>query len=148
MRDRIATGLVVEGSFSIFIGYGAYHRAAEYSQDTYEMISKVPLCSGRSAVSESLCDDWIDITKRLVPPLFWQNVRDGTVRDERAWKAIQSFSDNCVRRRQYEAYLRQRRGISDPNKPISLPRKVPEYNEFYKKQISKAEAEKLVVDKR
>lgn len=143
-----ATGLVVEGSFSVFTGYSAFQRTAEQSEDTYEMISKVPLCSGRSAVAEGLCDDWIEITRNQIPDLFWQNLQDETLRDVRAWKAIHQFCDNCTRRRHYEAYIRQRRGITDPNVPIVLPRNVPECNEAYKKQISRVEAEKLVSDRK
>jgi len=112
------------------------------------MISKIPLSSGRSAVAEALCDEWIDTTCNQIPDKFWQNFREGTLRDERAWKAIRQFSENCVRRKQYEAYLRQRRGVSDSKEPISLPRKVPEYSDTYKSEISKKEAEKLVTDRK
>lgn len=106
------------------------------------MIAKVPLCAGRSAVAEALCDEWIDTT-RNIPNLFWQNLRDGTLKDEKSWKAICQFSDNCLRRRQYEAYLRQRRGISDSKEPIALPRNVPPYND----EISRREAKQLVLDR-
>lgn len=134
----------MEGSFSVLTGYSAYHRAAEQSEDTYEMIAKVPLCAGRSAVAEALCDEWVDTTRNQIPDRFWQNLRDGTLKDERAWKAIRQFSDNCVRRRQYEAYLRQRRGASDSKEPASLPRKVPEYSDG----ISSIEAKNLVTDRK
>ena len=142
-----STGFTLEGLFSIWTGYNAYHRAAEYSEDTYDMIAKVPLSSGRSAVAEALCDEWIQTTRHQIPDMFWRSERDGTLRDVKAWKAIRQFSDNCVRRRQYEAYLRQKRGISD-SEPISLPRKVPEYSDSYKSEISRKVAEKLVKDRK
>jgi hypothetical protein len=149
---RKLTGLVVEGSFSVWTGYCAYHRAAEQSKDVYEMIAKVPLCAGRSAVAEAVCDEWVDTTRERIPQLFWQNLQEaGTLRDERAWKAIRQFSDNCIRRRHYEAYLRQKSGKTlDPKVPIPLPRKVPDYNSdaFVNNKFSKTEAETLVADRK
>lgn len=148
---RKATGLLVEGSFSVWAGYCAFHRAADLGGDTYELIAKVPLCAGRSAVAEGLCDEWINITNEQIPDTFWLNVRDGILKDERAWNAIRSFSNNCVRRRQYEAYMRQRDGTLDRTNPIVLPRKVPEYNDANTKhmdQISRKEAEKIVTDRK
>ena len=141
----------MEGSFSVWAGYCAYHRAADQSEDTYELIAKVPLCAGRSTVAEGLCDEWIDITRNRIPGTFWQNFQEGTLRDERAWKAIQRFSDNCVRRRQYEAYLRQRAGTLNKKEPIALPRKVPEYNDASMNRLDRIfrkEAEKLVTDRK
>lgn len=144
---RKSTGVIVEGLFSAWAGYSAYHRAAEHSEDTYEMIVKVPLSSGRSAVAEALCDEWIQTTRHEIPDMFWRNYQDGTLQKGRAWKAVRQFSDNCVRRRQYEAYLRQKRGIP-ASEPISLPRKVPEYSDSYKNEISRREAEALVTDRK
>jgi hypothetical protein len=71
-------------------------------------------------------------------------LKTGALKDEKSWKAIRQFSDNCVRRRQYEAYLRQRRGIPYSNEPIPLPGKVPQYND----EISSREAKKLVTDRK
>jgi hypothetical protein len=140
--------LLVEGSFSFWAGYRSYHLAAEQLEDTYELIAQVPLCAGRSAVAERLCKDWIDITNTQIPLAFWQNVGQGNLRDERAWNAIRQFSENCVRRQRYEEYLRKKTDISNPNEPIVLPRKVPEYSDAYTKVLLREEAQKLVADRR
>jgi hypothetical protein len=139
--------LLVEGSFSFWAGYRAYHLVAEQSEDTYQLIAQVPLCAGRSAVAERLCNDWIDITNKQVPLAFWQNVGKGNLRDERAWYAIRQFSENCVRRQLYEAHLRQKSGVSNEIEPIVLPRKVPEYSGAYTKGLTSKEAQELVTDR-
>lgn len=142
----IRKGLLVEGTFSFWAGYRAYHLAAEQSEDTYELIAQVPLCAGRSAVAERLCSDWIDITNKQIPLAFWKNLGQGNLRDERAWEAIRQFSENCVRRQRYEAHLREKAGISNQNEPIVLPRKV--HRHVYANELTSEEAQKLVTDRK
>ena len=138
----------MEGSFSFWAGYQAYHWAVEQSEDTYELLAQIPLCAGRSTVSERLCDDWIDITNKQIPSAFWKHLDQIGQRDERAWSAIRQFSENCVRRQRYEALLREKAGISNRNEPIVLPRRVPEYNDVYANELTRKEAQKLVTDRK
>lgn len=144
---RRSTAILVEGAFSIWAGNRAYQLAAQKSEDIYELIAKVPLCAGRSVISEKLCSEFIDITNNQIPQAFWQNLNEGNLRDEREWKAIRQFSTNCVRRQRYEAHLRTTEGISHQDEPISLPRDVTEFEFVYVNELSSTEAQKLVTDR-
>lgn len=145
---RRSTAILVEGAFSIWAGNRAYHLAVRQSEDTYDLIAKVPLCAGRSLISEKMCSEFMDITNNQIPQAFWQNLNKGNLRDEQEWKAIRQFSINCARRQRYEAHIRKTEGITNHDKSISLPRDVTEF-EFeygYVDELSSTEAQKLVTD--
>lgn len=139
-------GLLVESLFAVWVGSRGYHIASSYTEGTYEMVSQIPLCPGRSSVSEALCDEWIDITRTQVPSTFWQNLdAEKGLQDIRTWRAIQAFAENCVKRKTYESVLRSERGIMDDNEPVVLPSKVPD--DVLSFSISKEEARGLSTDR-
>ena len=90
------------------------------------MVAEIPLCKGRSRISEALCPEWIHITTNQIPADFWKVLEDGDgLRDEQTWRAIQQFSRNCIKRQAFEDYIRKKNGVSDLEH-ISLPERVPD----------------------
>jgi len=136
-----ATALFVESFFGIWVGTKAYEHSSRLSEGSYELISQIPLTAGRSALSDKLCEPWIDISQRQVPPAFWKNVdNENLLKDKRAWQAIRTFSENCIKRNKYESIVRETRGITNSKEPVVLPTKVPS------NILSLEEAENLVRD--
>lgn len=138
-----ATAFTIESLFSIWIGTKVYQETSRVSEGTYELISQIPLCKGRSTLAENLCEEWVNVGYRKIPPAFWKNVgaEERRLQDERAWKAIRTFSANCIKRKKYEAAIRKERGIPDQTEPVVLPNKVPE------DILSDDQAQKLVTDR-
>ncbi|CAB9525093.1 expressed unknown protein [Seminavis robusta] len=144
---------LVEGGFSLWVGSRAYdYQSKHYSEDAYQTLAKVPLCSGQSIISNRVCDEWVDITTRQIPKDFWKNVDSnsaiykemGRIREERAWRAIVQFSNNCVKRRAYERALGAKStvtGNGGTTEAIDLPTDVPRDI-----VLSKADAERVVSD--
>ena len=105
-------------------------------------MANIPLCGGESIISDSICDEWIDITTQQIPKTFWKNFQrqDVTLNDERTWRTIAAFSNNCVKRRAYERKLRKDHN-NNLSGAIPLPTEVP--NDV---TLSESEVEKLVDD--
>lgn len=122
---RQLLGILIEGSFAIWLGTRSYNLISEMSRDTYDMIAEIPLVAGRSIISENLCKEWIDVSHNTIPSAFWENVDAGTVKSPTTWRAIQKLCDSCVKRGIYEKQIRQERLIPD-NLPVSLPQRVPD----------------------
>jgi hypothetical protein len=80
---------------------------------TFDAISNVPLVEGRSAVSDTLCADFIEQKKKL-PKKLWKEYNDDAV------TMLRKFIENCQRRTQYERQLRIERGL-DPEEPVIIP---------------------------
>ncbi len=129
------TANVVEGMFSLWVGYRCYDffshsrplatfpEKVEQSVDSVDAIAAIPLCSGRSKIAEAVCPEWIDITKQQIPAAYWKALDDGRLRDERIWKAIQTFSNNCELRLTAEGRIR--RELSLPrNQAVELPARI------------------------
>jgi hypothetical protein len=116
--------VLIEGSLSFWIGVRAYQLAARTNDSTFEVISQIPLVRGRSVVADNLCADWVRITKRNIPPAFWDNLdhEDAKLQDERTWHAIRTFSQNCIRRKVYERVV-----AKDQDGDVTLPSRVPEF---------------------
>jgi hypothetical protein len=115
----------VEGMFSLWVGFRSYDYASHYrSEASWQAVADLPLCQGRSRISEALCPEWIQTTKTLIPEPFWNALEDGKLRDERTWTAIRNFSVNCERRLSMEAKLRNEQSIP-PGVPLVLPERVP-----------------------
>mmetsp|Transcript_22168 Transcript_22168/g.32627 ORF Transcript_22168/g.32627 Transcript_22168/m.32627 type:complete len:292 (+) Transcript_22168:177-1052(+) len=145
--------LLVEGTFGFWAGWRGYQLTSSQTEGTYEAVAKIPLCEGRSAVSDGICAEWIDLTYNKIPPAFWRNLddEDKMLRDDRTWKAVRAFADNCVKRRSYEQRLRNESGITNNNEPVSIPSPgVPDdifdNDARGMNSISKEEAEKIVLD--
>jgi hypothetical protein len=110
----------VEGMFSLCAGYRFYEYASHHSEAGWEAVSEIPLCRGRSRISEALCPEWIETTNTQIPPQFWQALDNGKLRDERTWNTIRTFSINCERRQFAEDRL-QREGSISTDLPVALP---------------------------
>lgn len=134
-QNRIST--LIEGMFSLWVGFRCYDYASHRSTSTWQAVADIPLCSGRSRVSEALCLDWVDTTHSKIPSEFWVAVSDGSVRDPRTWKAIQTFSMNCERRWTEEHRIRQEGGLLDKTQPVVLPSRIESFNISMIKDINK-----------
>jgi hypothetical protein len=105
--------LFVEGLFSLWVGFRSYDYASHHrSEASWDAVAEIPLCQGRSRISEALCPEWIRTTRTQIPEPFWKAYQDGKLRDQRTWTAIRNFSANCERRLAVEHRIRQERGIA------------------------------------
>jgi hypothetical protein len=123
------TANVVEGLFSVWLGYRCYDYLShspstttnsDTAPDSVDAIAALPLCRGRSKIAEALCPDWIDVTQHQIPKAYWNALDDGRLRDERTWRAIQRFSVNCERRKAAEIALRSKLSLK-MDEPVALP---------------------------
>mmetsp|Transcript_2684 Transcript_2684/g.3986 ORF Transcript_2684/g.3986 Transcript_2684/m.3986 type:complete len:279 (-) Transcript_2684:273-1109(-) len=119
-----AVGVLVEGSFSAWLGYTVFKRASQDATGAYELLSSIPLVKGRSVVSDVLCDDMIKLTRSTIPPVFWERLTEGRLKDDQTWQGIRTFSNNCIKRKLYERAIRKELGVSSVE-PVSLPNEVP-----------------------
>ncbi len=93
------------------------------NHDSVDAIAALPLCKGRSKIAESLCPGWINITRQQISAAYWKALDDGKLRDERTWKAIQTFSNNCELRLTVEGRIRKELSLPD-HQPLELPAKI------------------------
>lgn len=120
---RRTGALLIEGSFAFWAGWRGYHMtASSQSGAVYDDITKIPLCEGKSIVSDRICDEWTDLVNSKVPQSFWVNVDNPNagLSDEPAWRAILNFSENCAKRKLYEQMLKKSKGLND-NDSICVP---------------------------
>ena len=108
--------------FAFWASWRGYNLAASMqTQDMTDEVTKLPLIQGRSIVAEEVCDDIINFVNHEIPPEFWKNLHvDGALSNATTWQQIIRFSDNCVRRKQFENDIRRRQGKKDDT-PISIP---------------------------
>lgn len=142
--------LLFELSFGFWASWRGYHIVTDHmgKGGGYDEISKIPLVQGRSAISDTICEDWVELTYDTIPPEFWHNLTHGEeeckLKDYGAWRAIRSFADNCVKRSRYEDALRRERGLDD-GAPVAIPAPgVPEM--LSQIPLSEADAKMLVND--
>mmetsp|Transcript_5141 Transcript_5141/g.11517 ORF Transcript_5141/g.11517 Transcript_5141/m.11517 type:complete len:158 (-) Transcript_5141:267-740(-) len=150
-RFFVSPGVLIEGSFSWWAGWRAYGLASQHREGTYDIIAQVPLVSGRSRIAEGLCEDWMDITEHKIPAAFWKNLDQDEIklREEKTWRAIRRFGENCARRRAHERMLRQEIGsVYDDSTPISLPHPVPDVVSSSSQLLPSEQAQHLVTDQR
>jgi hypothetical protein len=119
-----AVAFFIEGMFSLWAGFRCYDYASHRSQGSWEVVSQLPLCKGRSRISEALCPQWVEITNSEIPDQFWKALEEDKLRDKQTWKAIYSFSKNCERRWAAEKLLRKDLLLTD-SEPVVLPDRVP-----------------------
>lgn len=97
----------LEGTFSLWFGYRIYEYTSHQTKSTYDAIAEIPLCKGRSRIADTLCPGWVTITNEKIPNTFWIALDDGKLQDERTWKSIRQFSENCIKRQAYEEEVRR-----------------------------------------
>ncbi|KAL9183725.1 hypothetical protein ACHAXT_004581 [Thalassiosira profunda] len=115
---------VFEASFGAWCGWRGYNKMSSMNASSYEEVSKIPLCSGRSRVAESVCPEWVAFVRKEVPAPFWSNVDDGDdcgLQDPQRWRAVRDFADNCVKRKVYEDAYRKKNGM-DAATPVDVPK--------------------------
>ena len=79
----------------------------------FQAVSEIPLIEGRSAVSDTLCQDFI-AQKGKVPKRLWKEYNDD------AFVMLRDFIDNCQRRMQVERQIRTDRGLGR-DEPVDIP---------------------------
>jgi hypothetical protein len=140
----------IEGAFSIWVGYRGYDYASHQSQGSYETIAEIPLCKGRSRITDALCLEWVDISTNQIPRAYWKILEqeEEGLRDEKTWRAIQQFSKNCAKRLAVEDRIRKERGLVN-NELVSLPDRVAESSiDKASEPISEKDAARLARDAR
>jgi hypothetical protein len=146
---RIA--VFIEGAFSIWVGYRGYDYASHQSQGSFETIAEIPVCKGRSRIADALCLEWVDISTNQIPKTFWkilEQKEEQGLGDEKTWRAIQQFSQNCAKRLAEEDRIREERGLAN-NEPVSLPDRVAESSiDKASEPISERDAARLARDAR
>ena len=137
---------VIEGLFSAWVGYRCYDylshntlfsshegqvQNSQVTTDSVDAIAALPLCKGRSKIAEAICPEWIDITTQKIPAAYWRALREGKLRDERTWNAIQTFSKNCERRFSAEKAIRKEFSMSD-HQAVILPSRLDARDKSHK----------------
>lgn len=111
--------LLLEASFGIWVGQLGYQQLHNYNyantnQKNFQQdMASIPLCAGRSQVSDILCDDWLHLTNHTIPSAFWDNIRkdddkeqlNPSIYQQSTFQAIRTFAQNCQRRKLYEKQL-------------------------------------------
>mmetsp|Transcript_6407 Transcript_6407/g.9310 ORF Transcript_6407/g.9310 Transcript_6407/m.9310 type:complete len:260 (-) Transcript_6407:415-1194(-) len=120
---RKGAALVFEGSFGIWAGWRGYNMTASLqSADLYDEVSKIPLCEGKSSISENLCPGWTELTYKKIPQSFWESIDDpeDDFADKKFWAATRSFAENCLKRDLYAKEIRQNQNILS-EEPVAVP---------------------------
>lgn len=118
-------GFLFEGTFGFWAGYRGYHMALSLqSEDALEELTQIPLCEGRSIVSDNVCHEWTRLINHEIPSNFWLNLDSSDsaalMEHEKRWRAVLEFSQNCMKRKSYEEDLRKKLKIRE-DEPISIP---------------------------
>mmetsp|Transcript_14294 Transcript_14294/g.18035 ORF Transcript_14294/g.18035 Transcript_14294/m.18035 type:complete len:264 (+) Transcript_14294:49-840(+) len=143
---RRGVALVFEGLFASWAGVRAYYVSSKGSDDIYEEIAKIPLSDGRSVISDKMCQQWVDTAYRQIPREFWFNLKEEKLNDNRTWRAIGQFAQNCVMRDLYETKIRTEKGLP-PDEPVLIPSPgVPTPNQGQDENLTIETAEMLVTD--
>jgi len=112
-----------EASFGAWAGWRGYNIVSKQNKSSYEEISKIPLCAGRSNFYDKVCPEWTNLVHKEISPAFWKNLDDGDecrLKDPQRWQSIRAFADNCVKRKVYEDSYRREKGLS-PGSPVIVP---------------------------
>jgi len=91
------------------------------SDEMYDELARIPLCPGKSFVSNTMCDDFINLTTDTIPSAFWHNVLDEKthLKNKHALKAIYNFSQNCMKRKKFERFISNNK--SGDNDDVYIP---------------------------
>ena len=118
------TAFMFESLFATWAGWRGYSILSQQNANSYEEIAKIPLVPGRSVLSDRLCDDFINLSHREIPPDFWSNLdlgEDSGLKDRKRWQAVRDFGNNCAIRRSYEASFRRDHGLKS-DASVEIPR--------------------------
>jgi len=114
---------IFEASFGAWAGWRGYNIVSSQNKSSYEEISRIPLCAGRSSISEKVCSDWINLVHKEINPAFWRNLDDGDecrMKDPQRWRAVRDFADNCIKRNVFEDSYRKQNGLT-PGTAVTVP---------------------------
>ena len=107
---------IFEAALSGLVGWRVgYTKISSQNENSYDEIAKIPLCAGRSIVSDKVCPDMINLVHREIPRAFWENLNgndESRSQDPQQWQAIRAFADNCIKRNAFEESYRKQRGLS------------------------------------
>lgn len=124
-----AAAFAFEASFGAWAGWRGYSMISSQNKSSYEEISKIPLCAGRSNVCDNVCEDWVKLVHEEIPAPFWRNLEDEQegdnqyyckLKDPQRWRAVRDFADNCVKRMVYEDSYRKQHGMK-ADAPVVVP---------------------------
>jgi len=104
--------LAIDAAVSVAMGAAVWFYSID-KKGVFNAVSNVPLVEGRSAVSDTLCQDFIE-QKKQIPKRVWKEYNDDAV------LMLKHFVENCQRRTQYERQLRMDRGLA-PETPVEIP---------------------------
>ena len=111
-----------------WVGYRGYHLGlSNHADEMVEEITKLPLCEGRSIVSDEVCPDLTKLINHDIPAEFWENLEgeDGSGNDglenTTTWLNILKFCDNCVKRKVYEDKIRKKQMMQGTDEPVVIP---------------------------
>ena len=114
-----------EVSFGAWAGWRGYNiLSSQNNNSSYDEIAKIPLCEGRSKISEAVCPEWVDLVHREIPKPFWQNLdekEESKLKDPKRWTAVLSFADNCIKRKVYEDSYRTQHELKS-GVPVDVPK--------------------------
>lgn len=112
-----------EASFGAWAGWRGYNIVSSQNKNSYEEIANIPLCAGRSAISEKVCPEWISLVHKEIPPPFWKNLDDGEecrLKDPQRWESVRNFANNCIKRNVFEESYRKQNGLT-PGAAVNIP---------------------------
>ncbi|KAK1736759.1 hypothetical protein QTG54_012781 [Skeletonema marinoi] len=112
-----------EASFGAWAGYRGYNMISSQNSNSYDEIAKIPLCAGKSIVSEKICSEWVDLVHNEMSKDFWKNLdeEDCRLKDKGRWKAVLGFADNCIKRKAFEDSYRKQHGMKSDD-PVDVPK--------------------------
>jgi hypothetical protein len=104
--------LAMDATVSLLMGAAVWFYSIDKKR-VFNAVSDIPLVEGTSAVSDTLCRDFIE-EKKTIPKTVWGEYNDDAV------LMLKNFIGNCQRRQLYERQLRIERGLQ-PEEPVSIP---------------------------
>jgi hypothetical protein len=123
-RIQKSVTFIFEAALSGLVGWRVgYTKMSSQNANSYEEIAKIPLCSGRSSISDKACPDLVDLVHNEIPASFWENLDNegkSRLQDPQRWQAVRTFADNCMKRKMFEESFREKNGLS-PQSAVDIP---------------------------
>lgn len=87
------------------------------SNEMYDELASIPLCQGKSHVADTLCHDFSQLTYHSIPAEFWYNLdgENNHLKNHHAFRAILTFSQNCMKRKKFESLISKDKGVYIPS---------------------------------
>jgi hypothetical protein len=105
--------IALDAFVAIIAGFSVFWTMTPKLQ-LFETVADIPLLSGRSAISDTLCTDFIENYHRL-PKSLWHHER---LKDDDLSRNIKRFVENCMKRQQYERILRLESQIDESTQVV------------------------------